>query len=356
MMPSEKNHTTRLKENKYMYRKWLTLSLAAALLSACAEDAPKKTGTLQCDDPTLTQSVRTTVQDTIKREARSFARSDSRQFVDADKVIAAASELDISLEGMKEVREGNKTFCRADVLIQIPSDIADAADANSPLIYGDTGVRELIEQKIMGSQTTLSGNRFALPLRYTPTAEGIRFEDNALTTTAQTLSAALLPYGVKSIVLIDGKPVSREDAVKMSRNSAHSEPPEADPEDILENNAASQTEGVPQDLIGMETTTEMLNPDTTRDNVSLAQSDLENARTANRQAEAEITSVWNGMERGVQQGILDEQREWIQRKQQNCTQAAAAADSPAQAEYLQLQCDTRMTRERTQYLRGFTIN
>lgn len=341
-----------------MYRKWLTLSLTAALLSACGEDASKKTSTLQCENPALAQSVRTTVQDTIKREARSFARSDSRQFVDADKVIAAASELDITLEGMKEVREGNKTFCRADVLIQIPSDIADAADANSPLIYGDTGVRELIEQKIMGSQTALSGNRFALPLRYTPTADGIRFEDNTLTTTAQTLSAALLPYGVKSIVLIDGKPVSKEDAIKMSRNSAHGEPPEADPEDILENNAASQAEGVPQDdLIGMETTTEILNPGTTaRDNVSLAQSDLENARTANRQAEAEITGVWNGMERGVQQGILDEQREWIQRKLQNCTQAAASADSPAQAEYLQLQCDTRMTRERTQYLRGFTIN
>ena len=340
-----------------MYRKWLTLSLTAAFLSACGEDTSKKTSILQCEDPALTQSVRTTIQDTIKREARSFARSDSRQFIDADKVIAAASELDITLEGMKEVREGNKTFCRADVLIQIPSDISDAADTNSPLIYGDTSVRELVEQKIMGSQTALSGNRFALPLRYTPTAEGIRFEDNTLATTAQTLSTALLPYGVKSIVLIDGKPVSKEDAIKIIRNSAHSEPPEADPEDILENNAASQTEGVPQDLIGLETATEILNPNAAaRETVSLAHSDLENARAANRQAEAEITGVWSSMERGVQQGMLDEQREWIQRKMQNCTHAAAAADSPAQAEYLQLQCDTRMTRERTQYLRGFTIN
>ena len=37
-------------------------------------------------------------------------------------------------------------------------------------------------------------------------------------------------------------------------------------------------------------------------------------------------------------------------------QAAAQAGTTLQAEYLQLQCDTRMTRERSQYLRGYTIN
>ncbi|WP_369011394.1 lysozyme inhibitor LprI family protein, partial [Escherichia ruysiae] len=53
---------------------------------------------------------------------------------------------------------------------------------------------------------------------------------------------------------------------------------------------------------------------------------------------------------------LTEQRAWIQNKIQNCQQAAAQADSPAHAEYLKLQCDTRMTRERTQYLRGYSID
>ena len=62
------------------------------------------------------------------------------------------------------------------------------------------------------------------------------------------------------------------------------------------------------------------------------------------------------MDSDVKQQILGEQRAWIQSKKLNCQQAAASADNTAQAEYLRLQCETRMTRERTQYLRGYSIN
>lgn len=343
-----------------MYRKLLTVTLATVLLAACGDESNKQDAAteLACNAPVVVQNIRNSIQDIIKQEARAFARNDSRQFVDADKIIAAGSQLDITLEDAQTVREGNQTLCSAGLRIIIPTEIANSAAANSPLIYGSTGVGEIIKQKIMGSNLSYSGNSFTTTIRYTPgKTDGVDFEDNVVTATAQTVSAALLPYGIKSIVMIDGKAVSKEDAVRMSTSESFSEPPEADPEDILENNAASQYEGIPQDLIGLDTDTEIMSPnsDNSAQNPSFSANDLENARAQNRRAEAEINGVWNSMERGVQQGILDEQRGWIQSKSQNCLQAAAGADNPAQAEYLQLQCDTRMTRERTQYLRGFTI-
>ncbi|WP_416191909.1 lysozyme inhibitor LprI family protein [Neisseria sp. CCUG12390] len=344
-----------------MYRKLLASALAAGLLAACSDEPSKQNASaeLACNDPAVAQSVRNNIQDIIKQEARAFARNDSRQFVDADKIIAAGSQLEIALEDAQTVREGNQTLCSAGLRIMIPTEIANMAATNSPLIYGSTGIAEIIGQKVMGSNMSYSGNSFTTTIRYTPSqTDGVSFEDNTVTNTAQTVSAALLPYGVKSIVMIDGKAVSKEDAIRLSTNPSSDEPPEANPEEILENNAASQYEGVPQDLIGMDANTEIMSPNTdgSAQNPSFSANDLEGARAQNRQAEAEINGVWNSMERGVQQGILDEQRGWIQSKIQNCQQAAVRADNPAQAEYLQLQCDTRMTRERTQYLRGFTIN
>ncbi|MFC5920294.1 lysozyme inhibitor LprI family protein [Neisseria weixii] len=344
-----------------MYRRLLALTLATGLLAACGDESNKQNTTteLACSDPTVVQNIRNNIQDIIKQEARAFARNDSRQFVDADKIIAAGSLLDITLEDAQTVREGNKTLCSAGLRIIIPTDIANSAATNSPLIYGSSSVGEIIKQKIMGSNLSYSGNSFTTTIRYTPSkTDGVSLEDNVVTSTAQTLSAALLPYGVKSIVMIDGQAVTKEEAIRLSTTQAFNEPPEADPEDILENNAASQSDGIPQDLIGLDSHTEIISPnsDLSSQNSSFSMSDLESARAQNRQAEAEINGVWNNMERSVQQGILDEQRSWIQSKSQNCLQAATPADNPAQAEYLQLQCDTRMTRERTQYLRGFTIH
>ncbi len=157
--------------------------------------------------------------------------------------------------------------------------------------------------------------------------------------------------------MIDGKPVSKEQAIKLLQNQNTEEPPTVNPQDILENNAASQAVGLTDD--DDDSDYEVLRPDheTPRNEPpGLSQSELDNARAQNRQADGEINDLWGGMDSDVKQQILGEQRAWIQSKKLNCQQAAASADSAAQAEYLRLQCETRMTRERTQYLRGYSIN
>ena len=168
----------------------------------------------------------------------------------------------------------------------------------------------------MGSNLTFENNTFSTTLLYTPDKDGKPvFEDNTLSSTAQTLSATLLPYGVKSIVMIDGKPVSKEQAIKLLQNQNTEEPPTVNPQDILENNAASQAVGLTDDDDNSDY--EVLRPDreTPRNEPpGLSQSELDNARAQNRQADGEINDLWGGMDSDVKQQILGEQRAWIQAK------------------------------------------
>ncbi|MDO5639649.1 MAG: lysozyme inhibitor LprI family protein [Neisseria sp.] len=342
-----------------MYKKILTAALIAAALSACG-DKKDEQAQLVCNDPAVLQSVRSNIQEVIKQEARAFAQNDTRQFVDADKIIAAGSELLVSLEDPTQENSGNTAVCSARLSIQIPSAILSTAQANSPLIYGDQTVSQIIQQRISGSNLSYDGaGVFTRPLRYTPTAAdgqtGVNYEDNSLSATAQTVTAALLPYGMKSILLINGQAVSLEDALRL-RDQPFAEPPLAAPEDILEHNAASGVFG-PASAEAAAVAPEVLTPAApANDEISFSANELEQAKSNNRAADDEINGIWNRMDQSVQQRLLSEQRSWIQSKNNSCRQAAARANTTLQAEYLQLQCDTRMTRERSQYLRGYVIN
>ncbi len=341
-----------------MYKKLITFTLIAAALSACGEKKEAQPQ-LVCNDPAVLQSVRSNIQEIIKQDARAFAQNDTRQFVDADKIIAAGSELLISLENpTQETTSNNTAICSANLSIQIPTAILSTAQANSPLIYGDQTVSQIIQQRITGSNLSYDGaGVFSRPLRYTPVMSdgqtGVNYEDNSLTATAQTVAATLLPYGMKSMLLINGQAVSLEDALRL-RDQPFTEPPPA-PEDILNNNAASGIFGQPE--AATASPPEVLTPAApANDEISFSANELEQAKSNNRAADDEINGIWSRMDKSVQQRLLNEQRSWIQSKNNSCRQTAAQANTTLQAEYLQLQCDTRMTRERSQYLRGYVIN
>lgn len=340
-----------------MYRKIMMLALAAAALSACG-DKKEEQPPLVCNDPAVLQSVRANIQEIIKQDARAFAQNDVRQFVDADKIIAAGSELLVTLENPVQEESNGRAVCSAGLSVQIPTAILSASQANSPLIYGDQTVSQVIQQRMMGSNLSYDGaGVFTRPLRYTPaSANGqtsVNYEDNSLAGTAQTVAAALLPYGVKSILLINGQAVSLDDALRM-RDQPFAEPPVA-PEDILDHNAASGVFG--QVAPASAAPPEVLTPAApANEEISFSANELEQAKSNNRAADDEINGIWKRMDKAVQQRLLNEQRSWIQSKNNSCRQAAAQANTTLQAEYLQLQCDTRMTRERSQYLRGYVIN
>lgn len=220
-----------------MYRKLIALPFAL-LLAACGREEPPKA--LECANPAVLQDIRGSIQETLTQQARSFAREDGRQFVDADKIIAAAYGLAFSLKHASETQEGGRTFCIADLNITVPSETLADAEANSPLLYGETSLADIVQQKTGGNVEFKDGVLTAA-VRFLPAKDArTAFIDNTVGMAAQTLSAALLPYGVKSIVMIDGKAVTKEDAVRvLSGKAREEEPSKPTPEDILEHNAAA---------------------------------------------------------------------------------------------------------------------
>lgn len=341
-----------------MYKKLLTLSLIAATLAACSDEKPAQQTTNQpeCSNPAVAHNIRTNVQEIIKQEAQSYARKDSRQFIDPDKIIAAATQLDISLSNPQATQRNGNTVCTATLNVRIPNDILNTAQTNSPLLYNKHNINQLLQERLTGSGLTYDDKGgFSRPLSYTlALSDGqitVNYEDNSLTTAAQNVATALIPYGIKSILMIDGKAVQLKDALN-ANNQPHPEPPQADPEDILENNAASSVFTEAEDI----PPTEILSPEPKRAEVTFTANELEQAKHNNQSANKEINRIWNSIDQTVRKELLNDQRNWIQSKTNNCRQTAAQAESTLQAEYLRLQCDTRMTRERSQYLRDYTID
>ena len=79
----------------------LTAAALVCLLAACGKKEDPKPADLACADPAVLQNIRDNLQQAIKGQARTFADNDIRHFVDADKVIAAASELTVSLNNRR---------------------------------------------------------------------------------------------------------------------------------------------------------------------------------------------------------------------------------------------------------------
>lgn len=336
----------------------LLLLCSTLLLAACGKKEAPPPPDLGCADAAVTYSLHNSLQQFVKEQARSFAAQDRRQFVDADKVIAAAAEIQVSLALPQQDNSGSSPVCRAVLNVNIPDSVLQTAQANAPLIYGTTAYDSIIGQRLQGSNIRRQGGLFAQDFQYTPSKNGsgtltLSHTDNSLPLTANALSAALLPYGVKSLLVINGKAVSREDALKMGQKGYF--------EDTAPETAASEVRPAAEQNASAPATPPPAPPAAPQAASAPAAApedagiDLEQARAANRAADSEINTVWKRMDKTVQEQILTEQRAWLQKKADSCRKAAAQAADAAQAEYRKLQCDTRMTRERSEYLKDFAI-
>ena len=332
----------------------LSAATLVCLLAACGKKEEPQPADLACADPAVLQNIQNTLQQSVREQAQTFARNDVRQFVDADKVIAAAAQMTFPLDNPQQDNSSTRPFCQAALNITLPADSLKTAHTNAPLIYGDKPLDKVIAERILGSGLNYNGSgTFAQTLKYTPArAEdgtfSVTYADNGLAAAANALSGALLPYGIKSLLLVDGKAVSLEDALKMAKSGGKIEiveEPASEPQ--AASAAADNAAPAPEVLTPPLRNEEAAKP-------AVSDDEIDRAKDDHRAADSEINALWRNLEPTVQQGLQDEQREWINRKTANCRRAAAQADSPEQAEYLRLQCDTRQTRERIRYLRGYS--
>ncbi|UOO99849.1 lysozyme inhibitor LprI family protein [Kingella potus] len=223
------------------------------------------------------------------------------------------------------------------------------------MIYGDKPLDKVISERILGSSLSYNNNgTFSQALKYTPVKSEnggfeIQYSENGLDAAANALSGTLLPYGVKSLLLIGGKAVSIEDALKQAKNGGQIEIIEeaaSVPEENTASSAAQNNNAPAPNLAPLPREEEPPKS-------SVSETELDSVRNDQQASEREINSVWRSLDPTVQQGLQDEQREWIGRKTAACRRAASKAEDSARAEYLRLQCDAQQTRERIGYLRGF---
>lgn len=318
---------------------------AAALLAlaACSDD--KEAPALNCADPAVTQSVQQQLQQAISQSARQFAQTDSRQFVDADKIIAAASQLTVSLADAQTDSSSGKPICNARLNVAVTPAIWQQAEANTPILYPQQQLQQLLKNQITGSQIQIDAASFSQPLRYTPAPQTASAPGNTLSIEApglaqlsHVLTNALLPYGIKDTLMINGQPYSRADALKIL-STPNAQIPGAQNADAAM--ASALLNGTP--LPGPQAAS-----------ATAQAAELQQAQSNNRNANNAINDVWRNMDDIVRDELQNEQRQWISQKSSQCHQAAGAGVNAQQAEYLRLQCDTRITNERIDYLNGFS--
>ena len=177
---------------------------------------------------------------------------------------------------------------------------------------------------------------------------------------AQILTDVLLPAFVKGKLEIDGKTLSRDQALKLVLNppkpEAASEPAaKAEPVEVP-TISENTDEGSSTDSDTPPAAPQKLTPpDSGNSKSRISRQDLNDAIDAHNQANDSIRSAWRNIDPTIQQDLVDEQREWERRKATSCGNAAAKGNSAVESQYLRMQCDTRLTRERVQYLKGFSI-
>ena len=358
----------------------LAAALATALtLAACSKNdtppqaasaasAASAVASTSCEMPALDSQVKQTIQTALTNNAKRLANAND--YIDADKLIALAAQLNVTVTNPQAGQM--PATCQAQVAIAIPENLIKQAQTNAPLLQSEAPL-DIINQHLTGSNSTFSDHTLSFPLNYSAQNNQFTPTDNNLSGAANLLADALAAYGVKDTLNVNGKNVSRAEALKLLKQKDQPKAEEASipapqtvppiddipeppkPEDLRKAVPAPKTDALDNSASApAKPQPEKLTPPVEKPN-SVNSKELDAAREANGKADQSIKSAWRKIDPQVQQDLVDEQREWESKKRANCRNAAAKGKSASESQYLQLQCDTRMTRERVQYLKGYSI-
>lgn len=372
-----------------MMKKTALAIAAILLLAGCPSGkknahSTKKDTKLQCQSPAIQTDITEQLQQIIRNEAQRLTAQDDRHFVDSSKLIDAATRLQIHIENTKKTGQS----CLANISIVIPKTILDDAETNAPLLKM-TSPSETLLTRTANNNMRFEEDTLYSPINYSINNESlnINYHDNTISSLGSILAAALLPYGVKDRVMVNGQTISRDTAlqtiqhdknnanqvnnsstsqvasetiinpnntitirptpIKKERSTPITPNITSEPNDQTETSSShtNNTEDhfTPQQTSSEEETPAIVNPK------------LEESRSAHEIADKEIKSAWRKIDPSIQQNLVDDQKNWEKQKNQRCRQAAAKGADDAESQYLNIQCDTRETRKRIKYLNGYSI-
>lgn len=344
------------------YRKLSVVALALCGLAACGNDAEKNktqqpetpTITVSCQDPAVAPNVREALQKMVREEALKLAGNNYAQLIDADKLVAAAGLLEIELTQMA----GQNNACTAQLSVRLPQRIADVSQKYAPILNMDSP-NKIMQQRFSGSNATWQNHTLTLPLGYAVAHNNqqfaITYSDTTLNRVGTALAVALQPYGVKDMLTVNGKTMSREQAIELINNPKPVAPSEPDTA-VREVPTLTEKTETPNATTSSQTAQAVTPPPPPPPPQSKVTDDqMAAADQAHEAADRDIKQAWRNLDPVVQQSLVEEQKTWESQKRQRCLKSAAKGETDADARYLQMQCDTKLTHERIKYLQGYGI-
>lgn len=349
--------------------------IGALALSACSKTKEEKgTEPLSCDNPQLSSEIHKSLQSAISSDIHQFVQRDGRHIVDIDKVLAAANELNVSFSAVELGKDSkNNSICNSQLNITVPASVWQQTQTYAPLVIGKTNFADHIKQQLESSGFTLNDNVFSKSFQYTPlgssikagsatnpsTTLGSEYDKTSIQNVAVTIGNALLGYGVKDKVSIGGHIYNRDDAVKLVNNQHAQVQPETHLSQDAQTasailNAKPVAVPVPVPVVPSNDTNAKSPANNAGNDIS--EHALQQARDNNVNANNFINRLWVNMDDTVRKTLRPEEHKWIAQKLSQCQTQAANAKNSAQAEYIRLQCDTKMTNERIKYLNGYSLH
>lgn len=325
-----------------------------------AASAASAASAAACQNPAYTTAIQTQFKQALATAQQQALRSGNGEYIDAQKLADLDKQIGISLTESGATSSG----CQAKISISIPKTLLEQAEHYAPLLQSGKPA-DSIAQKLVGSNIQFNGETLTIPFNFTANGDNISGNSQTLSQVAQILTDVLLPAFVKGKLEIDGKTLSRDQALKLVLNppkpEAASEPAAtAEPVEVPTISENTDESGSNDSDNGSKPTTpaapqKLTPPDSGNSKSRISRQDLNDAIDAHNQANDSIRSAWRNIDPTIQQDLVDEQRDWERRKATSCGNAAAKGNSAVESQYLRMQCDTRLTRERVQYLKGFSI-
>jgi uncharacterized protein YecT (DUF1311 family) len=354
-----------MKKSIFVYSIISVLSLAACSRDDTASSSPQ----LSCNSEQLRNQIQQTLQTGIDNNARQFAQNDSRQFVDAEKVIGASHELNIALSDGKLDKDSNgNPICSSELKITVPANIWQQIQTNAPLLFGKSDFIGRLNQQLQGNSVTLHDGVFTKHVQYAPVASNTNaasatnaasnFDQAGIQTLGTVLGNTLLPYGIKDTVVIAGHTYNRADAITLITDPNAKVLPLDQPSSTAQMASAILNGHLPAMNSDHQVDGNHIqkNPEDSNKQADVTANQLQMTRDNNRNANSVINTQWRNLDDTVRKTLQHEQQKWIARKTSQCQEKAAKADSPAHAEFLRLECDTQMTNERIKYLSGYALH
>ncbi|WP_375271345.1 lysozyme inhibitor LprI family protein [Sphingomonas sp.] len=258
---------------------------------------------------TVIDLVRSQIEQAVSNQVRG---DDGVRTVGSSKIRAALAELVIALDDIRTSKSdpnSTKKFCTATLRVRFPSDALTDAD-KARAAAGENDVSDLASdldvERAADSFTT------SIEFNVQPTDDRSKVFAEAEGSNAM--------YGFAAQVVASSLLRSAIEGTRREQDQA-----------VAQQAAAENAAADEQKKAGVEA-----------------------ARADNQLAAQTIAASWKAIDDGTRARLLPAQRAWIRKKDADCgVEAASASVDPTERETARLQCDTRVTQDRTSWLAQF---